>query len=71
MKIRTLNRRRQRLTKYKMLLLKYIHNANKLIKSNDPLLIITPGFRMYFKYLQYLYKSKKYKQFYCEIMREE
>lgn len=71
MKIRTLNKRRKKLNKYKAFLMKYIHDANKLIKSNDPLLIITPGFRMYFNYLQYLYRSKKYKQFYYEVIKYE
>lgn len=70
MKIRTLNKRRKRLNKYKTILMTYIHNANKLIKSNDPLLIITPGFRMYFNYLRYLYKSKQYKRFYYEIKQK-
>lgn len=71
MKISTYNKRRKRLNKYKALLLKYINNADKLIKSNDPLLTIAPNFKMYSKYLRYLWKSKKYKQFYQLIYRED
>ena len=71
MRIKTYNKRRKRLNKYKTILMTYIHNANKLIKSNDPLLIITPGFRMYVNHLHYIYKSKKYKQFYYEMKQGE
>lgn len=71
MKISTYNKRRKRLNEYKTLLLMYINNANKLIKSNDPILITAPNFKMYSKYLQYLWKSKKYKQFYHLIYRKD
>lgn len=71
MKISTYNKRRKRLNKYKALLLMYIDNADKLIKSNDPILTIAPNFKMYFNYLQYLWKSKKYKQFYRLIYVED
>lgn len=67
MKKRTLNKRLKRINKYKMLLLKYINEANKYIDSKY-LLTEKSGFRMYVNYLHYLYKYKKYKQFYYEII---
>lgn len=70
MKIRTLNKRRKRLNKYKMFLLAHIYAANKTIKSKDSI-TKTPGFRMYINHLHYIYKSKKYKQFYYEMKQGE
>ena len=67
MKIRTLNKRRKRLNKYKMFLLAHMYSAIKTIKSKDYLITETPGFRMYVNHLHYIYKSKKYKQFYYEM----
>lgn len=66
MRIRTLNKRRKRLNKYKMFLLAHIYAVNKTIKSKDPI-TKTPGFRMYINHLNYIYKSKKYRQFYYEM----
>lgn len=71
MKISTLNKRRKKLNECKELLMKYIRNAIKLVESNDPLLTITPGFKMYLKYLQHIYKTKRYKEFYYFIHRED
>ena len=41
------------------------------IKNKDYLITETPGFRMYFNHLQYIYKSKRYKQFYYEMKQGE
>ena len=71
MKIRTLNKRRKRLNKYKMFFLAHLNSATKTIKNKDYLIIETSGFRMYFNHLQYIYKSKRYKQFYYEMKQGE
>ena len=71
MKIRTLNKRRKRLNKYKMFLLAHMYAAIKTIKSKDYLITETPGFRMYVNHLHYIYKSKRYKQFYYEMKQGE
>ena len=71
MKIRTLNKRRKRLNKYKMFFLAHLNSAIKTIKNKDYLIIETPGFIMYVSHLQYIYKSKRYKQFYYEMKQDE
>lgn len=71
MKIRTLNKRRKRINKYKMFLLAHMYSAIKIIKSKDYLITETPGFRMYVSHLHYIYKSKNYKQFYYEMKQGE
>lgn len=71
MKISTYNKRRKKINECKALLMMYIKNADKLIKSHDPLLTIAPNFKMYFNYLRDLYRSKKYKQFYYLIHMKE
>jgi len=70
MRIRTLNKRRKRLNKYKMFLLAHMYSAIKFIRTKD-LLTETPGFRMYVSHLHYIHNSKKYKQFYYEMKRDE
>ena len=65
MKIRTLNKRRKRLNKYKMILLSHLNSA---IKIKDYLITEIPNFKMYVNYLQYINESKRYKQFYYEII---
>ena len=67
MKIRTLNKRRKRLNKYKMIFLSHLNSA---IKIKDYLITEAPNFKMYVSYLQNIYESKRYKQFYYEIMRK-
>lgn len=71
MKIRTLNKRRKRLNKYKMFFLVHLNGATKTIKNKDYLITEKPGFRMYVSHLQYIYKSKRYKQFYYELKQDE
>lgn len=71
MKIRTLNKRRKRLNKYKMFFLAHLNSAIKTIKNKDYLITETPGFRMYVSHLQYIYESKRYKQFYYEMKQGE
>lgn len=71
MKIRTLNKRRKRLNKYKMFFLAHLNGATKTIKNKDYLITEKPGFRMYVSHLQYIYKSKRYKQFYYEMKQDE
>ena len=70
MRIRTLNKRRKRLNKYKMFLLAHMYSAIKFIRTKD-LLTETPGFRMYVSHLHYIHNSKKYKQFYYEMKQGE
>lgn len=70
MRIRTLNKRRKRLNKYKMFLLAHMYSVIKFIRTKD-LLTETPGFRMYVSHLNYIHNSKKYKQFYYEMQRDE
>ena len=65
MKIRTLNKRRKRLNKYKMIFLPHLNSA---IKIKDYLITEIPNFKMYVNYLQYINESKRYKQFYYEII---
>ena len=67
MKIRTLNKRRKRLNKYKMIFLSHLNSA---IKIKDYLITEAPNFKMYVSYLQNIYESKRYKQFYYEIIRK-
>jgi len=71
MKIRTLNKRRKRLNEYKMFFLTHLKRAIKTIKTKDYLITETPGFRMYFSHLIYIHKSKRYKQFYYEMKKDE
>lgn len=71
MKIRTLNKRRKRLNKYKMFFLTHINSAIKTIKTKDYLITETPGFKMYFSHLIYIHESKRYKQFYYEMKQCE
>jgi hypothetical protein len=53
-----------------MFLLAHMYSAIKFIRSKD-LLTETPGFRMYVSHLHYIHNSKKYKQFYYEMQRDE
>lgn len=69
MKIRTLNRRRKRLNKYKMFFLVHFKSAIKTIKTKDYLITETPAFRMYISHLIYIHKTKRYKQFYYEMKK--
>ncbi len=54
-----------------MFFLAHLNSAIKTIKTKDYLITETPGFRMYFSYLIYIHKSKRYKQFYYEMKNDE
>ena len=52
-----------------MFFLAHLNGATKTIKNKDYLITEKPGFRI--SHLQYIYKSKRYKQFYYEMKQDE
>ena len=48
----------------------FLSHLNSAIKIKDYLITEAPNFKMYVSYLQNIYESKRYKQFYYEIMRK-